>query len=117
MYLIKKLDAKTIAVSFRNILLRCNLMLDDCRWQAYDEASTMSSHLSGVVARLQAENSIAYRIHGANHRLDLVLKACANENQLIGDVLSLLQELAVFITQSPVRMSVYESIAKECLAS
>ena len=117
MYLIKKPDAETIAASLKDILLRCNLMLDDYRWQAYDGASTMSGHLSGVGVRLQAENPVAYRIHCANHRLDLVLKACANESKLIGDVLSLVQELAVFIRQSPVRMSVYESIAKECLAS
>ena len=31
MYLIKKLDAETIAASLKDILLRCNLMLDDCR--------------------------------------------------------------------------------------
>jgi hypothetical protein len=117
MYLIKKPDAETIAASLKDILLRCNLMLDDCRWQAYDGASTMSGHSSGVGARLQAGNPIAYRIHCANHRLDLVLKACANESKLIGDVLSLVQDLAVFIRQYPVRMSVYEDIAKECRAS
>ena len=89
MYLIKKPDAETIAASLKDILLRCNLMLDDCRWQPYDGASTMSGHLSGVGVRLQAENPIAYRIHCANHRLDLVLKACANESKLIGDALVL----------------------------
>ena len=68
MYLINKPNAETIATSLKDILLRCNLKLDDCRWQAYDGAATMSGHLSGVGARLQAENPIAYRIHCANHR-------------------------------------------------
>ena len=32
MYLIKKPDAETITASLKDILLRCNLNLDDCRW-------------------------------------------------------------------------------------
>ena len=63
MYLIDKPDAETIAASLKDILLRYSLDLDDCFWQAYDGAATMSGHLSGVAARLQNENPIAFRIH------------------------------------------------------
>ena len=45
------------------------------------------------------------------------MKACAKESKLISDILSYVQELAVFIRDFPVRMAVYESIAKDCLAS
>ena len=67
----------------------------------------MNGHLSGVGACLQSENPAAYRILCANHRSDLVLQSYANESKLIGDALSLVQDMAVFIRQSPVRMSVY----------
>ena len=113
MYLIEKPDAETIAASFKDVLLRCNLKLSDCRWQAYDGAATMSGHLSGVGARLQAENLAAHRIHCANHRLDLALKGCANESKVISDSLSFVQDLSVVIRHSPLRMSTYENVAKD----
>ncbi|CAB4016965.1 zinc finger MYM-type 1-like isoform X1 [Paramuricea clavata] len=108
MYLVEKPDAETIAASLKDILLRCSLNLNDCFWQAYDGAATMSGHLSGVVAGLQNENPVAFRIHCSNHRLDLALKGCANESKIIGDTLSFVQDLAVFIRHSPLRMSTYE---------
>ena len=114
MYLIDKPDAETVAASLKDILLRCSLDLDDCFWQGYDGAATMSGHLSGVAARLQNENPIAFRIRCAKHRLDLALKGCANESKIISDTLSFVQDLAVFIRHSPLRMSTYESIASNC---
>ena len=105
----------TIAASLTDILVRCSLNLNDCLWQAYDGAATMSGHLSGVAARLQGENPAAHRIHCASHRLDLALKGCANESKIIGDTLSFVLDLAVFIRHSPSRMSTYEIIASESL--
>ena len=113
MYLIEKPDAETIAASLKDVLLRSNLRLIDCRWQAYDGAATMSGRLNGVGARLQAENPKAHRIHCANHRLDLALKSCANQTKVISDTLTFVQDLGVFIRHSPLRMSTYQSIAKD----
>ena len=114
MYLVEKPDAETIAASLKDILLRCSLNLNDCFWQAYDGAATMSGHRSGVAARLQ-NDPVAFRIHCSNHRLDLALKGCADESKIIGDTLSFVQDLAVFIRHSPLRMSTYENIASESL--
>ena len=44
--------------------------------------------------------------------LDLALKGCANQIKVISDALSFVQDLAVFIRHSPLRMSMYENIAK-----
>ena len=55
MYLIEKPDAETITAALKDILLRCNLRINKCRWQAYDGASTISGHLSGVAARILAK--------------------------------------------------------------
>ena len=120
MYLVDKPDAMTIAASLKDILVRCSLNLNDCLWQAYDGAATMSGHLSGVAAQLQSENPAAHRIHCVNHRLDFALKGCANESKIIGDTVSFVQDLAVFIRpvfirHSPLRMSTYEIIASESL--
>ena len=95
MYLIDKPDAETIAASMKDILLRCSLNLDDCFWQAYDGAATMSGHLSGVAAQLQNENPITFHVHCANHRLDLALKGYADESKIISDTLRFVQDLAI----------------------
>ena len=113
LYHVKETDAETITDCLKDILLRCNLLLDDCRWQAYDGAATMSGHLSGVAARIKAENPAAHRIHCANHRLDLALKGCAKESEIVSETLTFVQDLAVFIRNSPKRMAVYEDIAKD----
>ena len=113
MYVIEKPDAETITAAVKDILLRCNLRLNECRWQAYDGASTMSGDLSGVAARIPAENPAAHRIHCANHRLDLALKSCTHQSEVIDDSWSFVQDLAVFIRHSPLRMATYESTAKE----
>ena len=39
MYELEKTDAETITTSLKDILLRCNLTIDDCRWQTYDGAA------------------------------------------------------------------------------
>eukprot|EP00112_Aurelia_sp_Birch-Aquarium-sp1_P004658 Seg1527.3 transcript_id=Seg1527.3/GoldUCD/mRNA.D3Y31 product="Zinc finger MYM-type protein 1" protein_id=Seg1527.3/GoldUCD/D3Y31 len=113
MYHLKETNAETITDCLKDILLRCNLLLDNCRWQAYDGAATMSGHLSGVAARITTENPAAHRIHCANHRLDLALKGCAKESEIIRETLTFVQDLAVFIRNSPKRMSIYEDIAKD----
>ena len=86
MYLVEKPDAETIAASLKDILLRCSLNLDDCFWQAYDGATTMSGHLSGVAARLQSENPIAFRIHCSNHRLDVFFEQISKKAGVLGMV-------------------------------
>ena len=48
-------DAATLASTLKDTLLRCNLQLVQCRGQAYDGASNMAGHLTGVSTRIQAE--------------------------------------------------------------
>ena len=82
------------------------LGLKDCRWQA-DSAPTMSGHVKEFAARKQAENPAAHRIDCANHRLNLALKSCAHQSEVISDSLSFVQDLTVSIGHSPLRMATY----------
>ena len=79
MYLIEKPDAEMITAALKDILLRCNLRLFECRWQAYDGASTVSGHRSGV-AENPAANPAAHCTHCTNNRLDLALKLCTHQS-------------------------------------
>ncbi|CAB3984386.1 zinc finger MYM-type 1-like [Paramuricea clavata] len=113
MYKLKKTDAETITTSLKDILLRCNLTIDDCRWQTYDGAANMAGSRSGVAARISLENPRALYIHCGNHSLDLALHDCVKESGIISDTLKFVQDLAVFIRSSPTRMAQYQHIAEE----
>ena len=113
MYRLEKADAETITASLKDILLRCNLTIDDCRWQTYDGAASMAGSRSGVPARISSENPRALYIHCGNHSLDLALHDCVKESKIISDTLKVVQDLAVFIRSSPTRMAQYQHITKE----
>ncbi|XP_046862561.1 zinc finger MYM-type protein 1-like [Xenia sp. Carnegie-2017] len=87
MYELEKTDAKTITTSLKDILLRCSLTIDDCRWQTYDGAANMAGGRSGVAARISSENPHALYIHCGNHSLDLALRDCVKESWIISDTL------------------------------
>ena len=101
MYQVEKTDAEMITSCLKDVLMRCNLKIQDCRWQTYDGVANMTGCLSGVAARILFENPRALYVHCANHSLDLAWKDCAKESKTICDTLNLVQELAVFIRSSP----------------
>ena len=113
MYELEKTDAETITTSLKDILLRCNLTVDDCRWQTYDGAANMAGSRNGVAARISSENPRALYIHYGNHTLDLALHDCVKESEIISDALKVVQDLAVFIRSLPTRMVQYQHIAKD----
>ena len=113
MYHLQKTDAETITKGIKDILLRCNLLLSNCRWQGYDGAAAMSSDINGVVGKIIAENLAAIYLHCANHCLDLALKDSVKENTTLRNALDFVQDLSVFIKGSPKRMEEYKIIAGE----
>lgn len=53
---VPKTDAGTLTTAKKNCLFFCRLPLAQCRGQAYDGASNMSGHLTGVAAQIQSES-------------------------------------------------------------
>ena len=113
MYHLSQTDSETIAKAIKDILIRCNLDLANCRWQGYDGAATMSGVHQGVAARLTAENPAAQYLHCANHCLDLALQGSCKQNLVVKNAMDFVQELSVFIKGSPKRMEQYQQIAKD----
>ena len=113
MYELEKTDAETITTSLKDILPRCNLTIDDCRWQTYDGAANMAGSRNGVAARISSENPRVLYIHCGNHTLDLALHDCVKESEIISEELKVVQDLAVFIRSSPTRMVQYQHIVKD----
>ena len=54
-----KTDAEAITTVIKDFLIRHQLSITQCRGQAYDRASTMSDHISGVACRIQQEEQTA----------------------------------------------------------
>jgi len=113
MYELGKTDAASITAALKDIILRCNLQMSKCRWQAYDGAATMAGTLNGVSARIRSEYPAALYLHCANHNLDLALQSCSRESSLVRDALDYAQNLATFIKMSPKRMGKYLEISAE----
>ena len=91
---IQQTDALTISNALKDVLLRCSLPLQQCRGQAYDGASNMAGHLSGVAVRLQREEPRAHYVHCLAHSLNLCLQECSCKCSAVRDALGVTQELA-----------------------
>ena len=57
---IEQTDAVTLTSTLRDALIRSNLLLAQCRGQAYDGASDMSGRLNGVARQIQNEQLKAH---------------------------------------------------------
>ena len=67
-------DAATLTSTLKDVLLRCNLQLAQCRVQAYDGASNMAGHLSGVSTRITNEEPKTLYVHCLAYSLNLCLQ-------------------------------------------
>lgn len=61
-YELQQTDAATIVTVIKDVLLRCNLSITQCRGQCYDGASNMSGIRSGVAARISEIGIARFKI-------------------------------------------------------
>ncbi len=103
-----KTDAETIANAIKDFMLPFQLPLGQCRGPAYDGASNMSGHISGVAARLQKDEPTTIYVHCFGHSLNLCLQTLARHVLPIREALELAKELGIFIDLSPKRSHMFE---------
>ena len=68
-------DPETLTSTIKDVLLRCNLQLCQCRGKSYDRASKMAGHIS-VSTRITAAEPRALYVHCLAHSWDLCLQDC-----------------------------------------
>lgn len=90
---VETMDGASLASFLKDILLRCDLSLSQCREQAYDGASNMSGCFNGVASRLRSEEKAALYVHCTAHCLNLCLQDCARKCCCIRDALGLVTEI------------------------
>ena len=103
-------DAATITTVIRDSLTRLGLPLSQCRGQAYDSASNMSGHISGVAARIEEAEPTAIYAHCLAHSTNLCLQAVGRQSSPIREALDLTMEVSQLIRFSPKRSSLFESL-------
>ena len=57
---VENMDGSTLESVLKDVLIRCELQLSDCRGQAYDGASNMSGCFKGIASHLQKEPTALY---------------------------------------------------------
>ena len=99
----------------KDVLIRLNLPIRNCRGQAYDGASNMQGNIKGVATRVQEVEPSAIHVHCLAHCLNLCLQEVAKQCSLVRDALDIVNEILKLIKNSPKRSEVFKSIkADEC---
>ena len=107
---VPKTDSHTLTTLIKDCLLRFSLPLSQCRGQAYDGASNMNGHVSGVAAQIQEIEPTAIYVHCLAHSTNLCLQTLVREISAIREALDLVMELSQFIRFSPKRSTLFQSL-------
>ena len=84
-YELENIKSNTIVRVIKNILIRLNLSLVNCRGQTHDGASNMMGKKSGMSTQIFAEQPKAFAIHCQGHSLSLSVKSLTNECDILRD--------------------------------
>ena len=113
---LENIKSDTIVRVIKDILLRLNLNLENCRGQTYDGASNMMGKKSGVSTQILADQPKAVVVHCQGHSLSLSVKTLTNECDILRDTLSVVREICILVKFSPKREnllgSIHESIER-----
>ena len=109
----QKTDASTLSALIKDSLIRFSLPIAQCRGQAYDGASNMSGHISGVAARIQEAKPTALYVHCLAHCTNLCLQSIGKKIPAIWEALNLTMELSDFIKYSPKRTTLFQTLQSD----
>ena len=101
-------DPETLTSTIKDVLLRCNLQLCQCRGQSYDGASKMAGH-NFVSTRITAAEPRALYVHCLAH-WDLFLQDCSRYCDCVKNALSLPSDLARSIRALPKRLAFFKNL-------
>ena len=107
---VENTNGATLAAILKDVLVRCELELNNCMGQAYDGASNMSGCFKGVASRIIKEEPTALYVHCSAHCLNLCLQECSHKCTCIRDALSLTREISNLIRNSPKRLASFKCI-------
>ena len=113
MLAVPETTGETLFNVIKDVLIRLNLPIRNCRGQAYDGASNMQGSIKGVATRIQEEEPSAIHVHCLAHSLNLALQDVTKQCQFVRDALDLVNEILKLIKASPKRSQVFKNIKAE----
>ena len=109
-YNIPNIQSDTIVSAIKDILIRMNLSLENCRAQCYDGASNMLGKKSGVAKQISDIQPNAYVTHCFAHSLSLSVKDVTESCKVLSDTMSTAREIVILIKYSPKRETMLREI-------
>ena len=110
LYSLESTSAESLVSTIRDVLLRMNLRIENCRGQCYDGASSMSGHKSGVAKKIESR---ALYTHCYGHALNL---AAQDSIKIMEDTLDTTYEITKLIKKSPKREVIFKKFAVDIKA-
>ena len=104
------IKSDTIVSAIRDVLLRTQISLDNCRGQCYDGASNMLGKKSGVAKQILDIQPKAFATHCHCHLLSLSVKETTKKSKILSDTMDTTGEIAILVKYSPKREQKLESI-------
>ena len=89
--------------AIKDVLVKLQLSLADCRGQCYDGASNMLGHKSEVTKRIQDLQPEAHVTHCHGHSLSLSVKDTTKNCKLLSNTIDAAKEIVSLIKFSPER--------------
>ena len=107
LFQISSCTADSIVAHIKDALIRCVLLLNNCRGQSYDGAAAMSGRFRGVATQIQRQEPRAIPVHCLAHSLNLCLQDACKSSRLIKGALDLVREAVHIINKSPKRAEIF----------
>lgn len=104
---------RVLANTIIDALVRFNLPIEKLRGQCYDGGANMAGVRNGVQNIIKAKQPLAVFIHCTAHSLNLAVQDSVKQNTWMRDTLFLVNEIGVFIQNSPKRVAAFECLQQE----
>ena len=113
LYQVLNIASDTIVKCLRDVLIRMNLSINNCRGQCYDGASNMKGHKKGVATQILQEEGRALYTHCYGHSLNLAIADTVREIKLLQDTLDTTSEISKLLKYSPKRDTMFVKLKEE----
>ena len=100
LYETDSITADSLVSIIKDVILRFNIKLENCRGQCYDGASNMKGHISGVSAQLLREEPRAIYTHCYGHSLNSACQDTIRSIKVLKDALDTTFELSKLLKYS-----------------
>lgn len=113
MHAVDSIEASVLVTVLKDVLIRLNLPIHNCRGQCYDGAANMAGRRNGVAAPITSEESRAIFTHCCGHSLNLAAADTINQNKLLQNTLDTTREMSKLIKLSPRRDAIFKKLKQE----